>query len=83
VNVWLVAASVLAATLLPLGFVCLRAPPIQGVVAGELAGTTTAFALLCLAEGFDRSTYFGVGLVAAVLAWFNGLLYARFLAHAP
>ena len=45
--------------------------------------STAALALFCLAEGFDRSVYFGVGLVAAILTWVNGLVYARFFAHRP
>jgi hypothetical protein len=83
VNAWLIAATVLAGSLLPLGAVCLRAEPIEGVVAAELAGATTALTLFCLAEGFHASTYFGIGAAAAVLTWVNGLVYARFFFHRP
>ena len=35
--------------------------------------------LLCFAEGFHRSFEYGVAVIAAVLSWASGLLFARFL----
>ncbi|MGZ4388291.1 MAG: monovalent cation/H+ antiporter complex subunit F [Gaiellaceae bacterium] len=78
-NAWLVAATALAAGLLPLALVAWRARPIEGVIALQLGGTTTALALLCLGEGFHQTTYFGVGVLAAVLTWLSSLVFARFL----
>ena len=63
--------------------VCMLGAPIDGLVALELAGALTTLALLCLAEGFHRGTYFGVGLVCAVLTWAGGMVIARFLARGP
>jgi multisubunit Na+/H+ antiporter MnhF subunit len=79
VNAWLVAATALGAGLLPLALVAWRAAPIEGVIALQLGGTTTALALLCLGEGFHQTTYFNVGLLAAVLTWLSSLVFARFL----
>lgn len=78
-NAWLVAATILAASLAPLGWVAFRATPIEGVVALQLGGTTTALCLLCLAQGFGQSAYFNLGLLAAVLTWISALVYGRFL----
>ena len=82
-NAYLLAAAVLIAAIGPCVLVCLLASPIDGLVALELAGALTTLALLCLAEGFHRGTYFGVGLVCALLTWVGGLVIARFLARAP
>jgi multisubunit Na+/H+ antiporter MnhF subunit len=35
--------------------------------------------LLCLAEGFHRSFEYAVAIVAAVMSWLGGLVFARFL----
>jgi len=83
VNVYLIAATVLIAAIGPCALVCVRARPIEGLVALELAGALTTLALLCLAEGFHRGTYFDVGLVSAVLTWIGGLVFARFLGRNP
>ena len=34
---------------------------------------------LCLAEGFHRSFGYSVAIVAAVMSWIGGLVFARFL----
>jgi multisubunit Na+/H+ antiporter MnhF subunit len=73
------AATVLAAGILPLGYVALKERPIDGVVALELAGTLVLLVLLCLAEGFHRSFEYGVAIVAAVMSWIGGLVFVRFL----
>jgi multisubunit Na+/H+ antiporter MnhF subunit len=79
VNAFLVAATVLLASLLPLGVVTVRRRPIDGLVALELAGAIVVLALLCLAEGFQRSTYYTLPVTAAFMSWAGGLVFARFL----
>jgi len=81
VNAYLLAATALIAAIGPCVLVCLTCEPIDGLVALELSGTLATLALLCLAEGFHRGSYFGVGLVCAVLTWVGGLVIARFLAR--
>jgi multisubunit Na+/H+ antiporter MnhF subunit len=61
------------------GIVCLRARPIDGVVALELCGTLVTLALLALAEGFHRGIYFNVPLIAAGVTWIGGLVFVRML----
>jgi multisubunit Na+/H+ antiporter MnhF subunit len=81
VNAYLAAAAVLVAAIGPCVLVCLLAAPLDGLVALELAGALTTLALLCLAEGVHRGTYFGVALVCALVTWVGGLVIARFLAR--
>jgi len=82
VNAFTIAGTALLAGFLPLGWVCLRAREIEAVVALQLAGAVATLALLCLAEGFHRSAYFDVPVVAAVLTWVGGLVFGRLIARA-
>jgi multisubunit Na+/H+ antiporter MnhF subunit len=78
-NAFTIAATVLLLGFLPLGFVALRARPIDGVVAMQLAGTVATLVLLCLAEGLQRSFLYTLPVVAALMSWIGGLVFARFL----
>jgi len=77
-SVFLIAATVLLVAMLVPGVVCLRAHPIDAVVAAQLCGTLATLTLLCLAEGFHRGIYFNVALVSAATTWIGGLIFARF-----
>ena len=78
-NAFLIAATVLLAMLVLPGIVLVSARPIDAVVALELCGTTITLVLLCLAEGYHRSVYFNVPLIAAAVVWIGGLVFTRFL----
>jgi multisubunit Na+/H+ antiporter MnhF subunit len=77
-NAFLLAGTVLLGLIVLPGVVCVRARPIDGVVALELCGALLTTALLALAEGFHRGVYFSVALVAALVTWVGGLIFARF-----
>jgi multisubunit Na+/H+ antiporter MnhF subunit len=79
VNVWLIAATVLLAGLVPCGWVILRAPLMDALVALELCSTLVTLVLVLLAEGFHRSSYFTVPLVLAALSFVGTLVFIRFL----
>jgi multisubunit Na+/H+ antiporter MnhF subunit len=79
VNVWLVAATVLLAGLIPCGWVLLRGQLLDALVALELTSTLATVTLLLLAEGFHRSSYFTVPLVLAAVSFVGGLIFVRFL----
>jgi multisubunit Na+/H+ antiporter MnhF subunit len=79
VNVWLAAATVLLATLAPLGWVLLRERVLDGLVALALASTLVTVVLLLLAEGFHRSSYFTLPLVLAGIGFVGTLVFVRFL----
>jgi multisubunit Na+/H+ antiporter MnhF subunit len=78
VNQFEIAATALLAMLVFPGAVMVRARPIDGVVALECAGAVIVTVLLCLSEGFHRSVYFNVALVAVGTTWIGGLVFARF-----
>ena len=78
-NVWLLAATVLLAGLVPCGWVLLRGRLLDALVAFELTSTLVTVALVLLAEGFHRSSYFVVPLVLAALSFVGALVFVRFL----
>jgi len=79
VNAFEVAALALVTGFVPLFWVCLREPEIDGVVALELAGSVATLVLVCLAEGYHRGIYMAVAVVCAAVTWISGLVFARFL----
>jgi len=79
VNVFTIAATALLVGYLPLGYAMLGRRPIDGLVALQLAGSIGVLVLLCFAEGFHRSFEYSVAVIAAVLSWTGGLVFARFL----
>jgi multisubunit Na+/H+ antiporter MnhF subunit len=79
VNVWLIAATVLLAGMLPCGWVLLRGRLNEALVALELATTILTVVLLLLAEGFHRSAYFTLPLVLSALGFVGSLVLVRFL----
>jgi multisubunit Na+/H+ antiporter MnhF subunit len=81
VNAFLIAALALLAGFVLLGIACLVLRPIDGVVAVQLAGATTTLILICLSEGFHRSSYMTVAIVCAVMTSVSGLVFARFIAR--
>ena len=78
-NAFLIAATALVAMVALPGIVMLRARMMDAVAALELASTTLTLALLCLCEGFHRSVYFNVPIVAAVATWVGSLIFVRFV----
>ena len=62
----------------PLALVVLLGREIDGVVALELCGVVATLLLICLAQAFGRTAYFGVAVVCAVTSWIGGLVFARF-----
>jgi multisubunit Na+/H+ antiporter MnhF subunit len=78
VNAFTIAATALLLGFVPLGIVCLRGRELDGIVALQLAGAQTTLILICLSEGFQRSSYFTVAVVSSVLTWVSGLVFARF-----
>jgi multicomponent Na+:H+ antiporter subunit F len=81
VNVWLIAATVLLAGLVPCGLVCLRAPLLDAIAGVELATSVVTLVLVLLAEGFHRSSYFTLPIVLAAMSFAGGLALVRFLAR--
>jgi multisubunit Na+/H+ antiporter MnhF subunit len=78
VNQWLWASTVLLALELPLLGYALYAPRIDALVAYEAAATIFALSLITLAEGFHRTAYTILGVVACVLNFVGGMVFVRF-----
>ncbi len=78
-NAFLIAAIVLAAAIVPLGWVAFRGTASDGVVAAELAGVLVSLALLATAKGLERQPFASLALVLAVCSFVGSLAFARFL----
>ena len=78
-NVWLIGATALLLAMLPCGIVLLRGSVLDALVALELVATLATVALVLLAEGYHRSSYFAVPIVLAFLNFVGGLIFVRFL----
>ncbi len=81
-NSWLWMVAVLAALLVPLLGVAVRARLLEGVVAMEVGGTMSAIALLLLAEGTNRQPFADLALALAILSFAGSLAFLRFLERA-
>jgi multisubunit Na+/H+ antiporter MnhF subunit len=78
-NAFTIAATVMLGGFVPVGIVAVRGGAIDALAGLELAGALATTILLCLAEGFGRSSYFDVPVVCAAVTWVSGLIFARFL----
>ncbi len=79
-NVWLLAAIVLLAQAGVCGAVCMRVKSrLEALVAMECAGVLGSMCLLMLAQGYERSIYFELPLVLAVLSFIGALVFVRFM----
>jgi multisubunit Na+/H+ antiporter MnhF subunit len=78
-NAWLWCATVLAAALVPLALVAALRPPLEGVVALEVAGVDAALALLLLAAGTQRQSFADLALVCGVMSFIGAIAFLRFL----
>jgi multisubunit Na+/H+ antiporter MnhF subunit len=82
-NPWLIAAGLLLLALLPCGWIVIRGPTMDRLVALEFASATTATLLVVLAEGLPQPTVLDVAFLLAVLALPSGLVFAYFLERWP
>lgn len=78
-NVWLAAALALIAALVPCGIVVLRAPPVDRLVAVNLAGTIAALVLLLLAVGRSQPSFCDLALTVVILELPAGLVFTHFM----
>jgi multisubunit Na+/H+ antiporter MnhF subunit len=78
-NAFAWAATALCLGYAPLLVVALRRRPIDGLVALEIGGILLVLVLLCLSEAFHRSFEYAVAIVAAVMTFIGGMVFARFL----
>ena len=78
-NVFLWAAAALVALELPLLVYAFLSTRFDALVALQASGALFTLALVALAQGFERSAYTILGVVASVLTFAGGMVYVRFL----
>ena len=78
-NEWLAAAVAFLVLLAPCAVVAMRGDPVSRLLGLQLGNVVTTLALLALAEGFNRSIYFDLALVYAVLSFAGTVAFVRFL----
>lgn len=59
-------------------YASIAASRFDALVALEAAGSIGALALIALAEGFHRTAYTILGVVASVLVFAGGMVFVRF-----
>jgi multicomponent Na+:H+ antiporter subunit F len=78
VNAFLWTGTALVALELPLFVFTARARRLDALVALQAAGSIFTLALVLLAQGFHRTSYTVLGLVAAVLTFAGSMVFVRF-----
>jgi hypothetical protein len=78
VNQWLWSATVLIALELPLLGYAFAAPRLDALVVLQACGGIFALAVIVLCQGFHRTAYTILGVVAAVLTFAGGMVFVRF-----
>lgn len=77
-NAFLWAGTALVALELPLLLFAAWAPRLDALVAVETGGSIWALALVLLSQGFHRTAYTVLGLVAAILSFAGSMVFVRF-----
>jgi len=78
VNQWLWASTLLIAFEVPLLFFGAFASRLDALAALQAAGGIAAMALITLAEGFHRTSYTILAVVASVLTFAGSMVFVRF-----
>ena len=78
-NAWYVAAAILPVGLLGPLWIAARRPPLDGVVAMQVASVIAALELVVVGEAMRRQALMLPGLIVAVVSWPGTLAFLRFL----
>lgn len=78
-NMWLIAAAGVSATLIPCADMCLRGTPERRLVGLEMASLIVTIALVLYTVGFGREPFMDLPLALALMSFGGGLVFARFL----
>jgi multisubunit Na+/H+ antiporter MnhF subunit len=81
VNVFLWAGAGLIALELPLLVFAAQAPRLDALVAVEAGASIFTLSLVLLSQGFHRTSYTVLGLVASVLTFAGSMVFVRFFEH--
>jgi multicomponent Na+:H+ antiporter subunit F len=78
-NIWLIAAAGVSATLIPCADMCLRGTPERRLVGLEMASLIVTITLVLFTVGFGRTPFMDLPLALALMSFGGGLVFARFL----
>jgi multicomponent Na+:H+ antiporter subunit F len=78
-NIWLLAAAGVSASLIPCADMCLRGAPERRLVGLEMASLIVTIALVLFTVGFGRIPFMDLPLAMALMSFGGGLVFARFL----
>ncbi|HVX87257.1 MAG TPA: monovalent cation/H+ antiporter complex subunit F [Phycisphaerae bacterium] len=78
-NVWLWCAWVVLLALLPAGWMAFRGPVEERLAGLELASSVAIVALMMMAQGVARSSFFDIALALTLLSFGGGMVFARFV----
>lgn len=77
-NIWQMAALALVLLMTPAAAIIAKAPKLDQLVALQFATTAGALALMLIAEGIHRASFFDIPLTLALLSYPASLLFAHF-----
>jgi multicomponent Na+:H+ antiporter subunit F len=78
-NIWLLAAAGVSASLIPCADMCLHGTPERRLVGLEMASLIVTIALVLFTVGFGRIPFMDLPLAMALMSFGGGLVFARFL----
>ena len=78
-NIWLTVAVGLLPPLAAAGWLAATADLANRLVALELAGTVTAFALMLLSVGYGQPSFIDLALTLVLLSFVGSLTYLHFV----
>lgn len=78
-NLWLIAAAAVIATLAPCAVMCLRGTPERRLVGVEMTSLVVTITLVLLTVGFGRLPFIDLAAALAVMSFGGGIVFARFL----
>ena len=78
-NVWLIAAAAVSATLIPCADMSLRGSPERRLVGLEMTSIVVTIAMVMFTVAFGRTPFIDLPLALAIMSFGGGLIFARFL----
>jgi multisubunit Na+/H+ antiporter MnhF subunit len=78
-NIWLLAAAGVSASLILCADMCLRGTPERRLVGLEMASLIVTISLVLFTIGFGRAPLIDLPLGMAMMSFGGGLVFARFL----
>lgn len=78
-NAWLISATILLLSMVPVAVRLFKGDTMDRLVALEMGSIMTPLILMLLTQGFQRMALYDIALSAALLSFGGGLVFVRFL----